>query len=83
MVTMLRGVLNHRVTVGGALESLMWLAIPYILVGLVVTFFHPQYVDMLTPQLARHFPAGAELVAFGQITLMWPGLLLTGNLCMV
>lgn len=80
---MLRRVLNHRVTVGGALETLMWLAVPYIVIGLVVTFFHMPYVDMLSAQLARHLPAGADLVAFGQITVMWPGLLLTGNLCMV
>lgn len=80
---MLRRVLNHRVTVLGAVETLLWLAVPYVVVGLVVTFFHMEYVDMLAKQFAHRIPAGADLFAFVQITVMWPGLLLTDNLCMV
>lgn len=80
---LLRRALNHRVTVGGALETVMWLGLAWVIVGITVTLFHLQYVRAVETQLERRLPAGSELVAFGEITLMWPGLLLTDNLCMV
>jgi hypothetical protein len=83
MLTGFMRALNHRVTVGGALETLLYIGLAYIVVGLAVTFFRMQYVDMLAAQWERWMPAGAEVAAFIQITVMWPGLLLTPHLCMV
>jgi hypothetical protein len=79
---MLRRVLSHEVTVGGVLEALLYLAVGYLAVGFVVTFFHMPYVDMLASQWERWMPAGANIAALIQITVMWPGLLLTSHLCM-
>jgi hypothetical protein len=83
MLTVIKRALSHRVTVGGSLETLLYLSVPYILAGSVVTFFRMSYVDMLAAQWDRWMPAGAEVAAFVQILVMWPGLLLTSNLCMV
>jgi hypothetical protein len=74
--------LNRQVTVGGTLESLGYFAVAYLVAGVAVTFFHMQYVDMLASQWERWMPAGAPVAALIQITVMWPGLLLTSNLCM-
>jgi hypothetical protein len=79
---MLRRVLSHQVTVGGTLEALLYLAVGYLAVGFAVSFFHMQYVDMLTAQWEHWMPAGANIAALIQITVMWPGLLLTSHLCM-
>jgi hypothetical protein len=71
------------VTVGASLETLLYLAVPYLLAGSVVTFFRMSYVDVLAAQWDRWMPAGADVAAFLQILVMWPGLLLTPNLYMV
>jgi hypothetical protein len=52
-------------------------------VGFAVTFFHMPYVYMLETQWEEWMPAGANLAALVQITVMWPGLLLTSHLCMM
>jgi integral membrane sensor domain MASE1 len=79
---LLRDLLSRQVTVGGALEAALWLGLGYVMIGVVVTFFHPEYVQMLTAQFDSWLPAGGGLAAFGQITMMWPGILLAGDLCM-
>ena len=79
---MLRDLLSRQVTVGAALEAALWLTLGYITVGVMVAFFHLEYVDMLAAQFGLWMPAGEELAAFGHITMMWPGLLLTDELCM-
>ena len=68
---------------GGTLEMLLYAQLVYIVVGLMVVFWHMPYVDMLASQWERWMPAGAQVAAFVQITVMWPGLLLTSDLCMV
>ena len=78
----LQRLLARKATIADALEALLWLGLPYTVVGVVVAFFHVEYVRMLTPQFDIWLPAGAEVAAFGQIMLMWPGLLLTSDLCM-
>jgi hypothetical protein len=80
---MLRRVLSRQVTVGGVLEALLYFALAYIAVGFVVTFFHMPYVYMLETQWEEWMPAGANMAALLQITVMWPGLLLTSHLCMI
>jgi hypothetical protein len=37
-----RRVLSRRVSVEEMLEIVMWLAIPYLVIGLSWTFFHPE-----------------------------------------
>lgn len=77
----IRRILGHRVSVEQMLETLMWLALPYLVIGLVWTFFHPDQVQLIETSLLTKFPAGANLVAFGQVTLLWPVLLLGADVC--
>ena len=57
MLTLVKRALSHRVTVGAFLEMLLYLAVPYILAGSIVTFFRMAYVDMLAAQWDRWMPA--------------------------
>ncbi|CQD19181.1 hypothetical protein BN970_04315 [Mycolicibacterium conceptionense] len=76
-----RRVLSYRLSVEQLLETLMWLSLPYLVIGLVWTFFHPEQVQLIESSLLTKFPAGADLVAFGQVTLLWPVLLLGADVC--
>ncbi|MCA4725982.1 hypothetical protein [Mycolicibacterium fortuitum] len=74
-------ILGHKLSVEQVLETLMWLALPYLVIGLVWTFFHPEQVQVIEASLLTKFPAGADLVAFGQVTLLWPVMLLGADVC--
>ncbi|WP_374214064.1 MULTISPECIES: hypothetical protein [Mycolicibacterium] len=63
------------------IETALWLALPYIVIGLLWTFFHPEQVQLIESELLTRIPAGANLVAFGQVTLLWPLLLVGGDIC--
>ena len=80
-MTRLRRILSYKVSVEAMLETAMWLSLPYLLIGLVWTFFHPEQVQAIEASLLTRFPAGADLVAFGQVTLLWPVLLLGAEVC--
>lgn len=79
----LRRVLSYQVSVGALLELAMWLAIPYIAVGLVFTFFVPSHAARFEALLQTRLPAGAELVAFGESALLWPVLMFAPEVCML
>ncbi|MEX3656455.1 MULTISPECIES: hypothetical protein [Mycolicibacterium] len=74
-------ILGHKLSVEQVLEILMWLALPYLVIGLVWTFLHPEQVQVIEASLLTKFPAGADLLAFGQVTLLWPVLLLGADVC--
>jgi hypothetical protein len=82
LMTRLRSVLNYEVTIEAVIEILMWLAIPYLVIGLVWGFFHVEAVQQLEHQLNRVLPAGAEVGAYGLAALLWPVLLLLPPLCL-
>ncbi|WP_448470229.1 hypothetical protein [Mycolicibacterium sp. XJ870] len=77
----MRRILSHKVSVEQLIETLLWLAIPYIVIGLVWTFLHPDQVQLIESELLTRVPAGANLVAFGQVTVLWPILLIGGEVC--
>ncbi|MGV9803189.1 hypothetical protein ACWDTP_34555 [Mycobacterium sp. NPDC003449] len=81
MRRILRSILGRKVSVEQLIETMMWLAIPYIVIGLVWTFLHPDQVQQVEAGLLTRIPAGADLVAFGQVTLVWPVLLIGGGVC--
>lgn len=74
-------ILGHKLSVEQVLETLMWLALPYLVIGLIWTFLHPEQVQVIEASLLTKFPAGADLLAFGQVTLLWPVLLLGADVC--
>lgn len=78
----IRRTLSYKLSVEQLLETLMWLSLPYLVIGLVWTFFHPEQVQLIESSLLTKFPAGADLVAFGQVTLLWPVLLLGADVCL-
>ncbi|MFV1364535.1 hypothetical protein AAHH97_13960 [Mycolicibacterium elephantis] len=79
---MLRRVLSRRVSVEAMIEFAMWLAIPYLLIGLVWAFFDAEQVRAIETALQARLPAGADIAAFVQTTLLWPLLLLGTDVCM-
>ena len=70
--------LSRPVKVEAMIEMLMWLAVPYIVVGLVFTIGHPDDVRVLEKQVQTRLPAGADVASFGAATLLWPMMLITG-----
>jgi hypothetical protein len=59
----------------------MWVAIPYIVVGIVWTFLHADDVARIDEQFNTRIPAGSELLAFGTTTTLWPFLLFGHEVC--
>lgn len=78
----LRRVLAHRVSVAALFEAALWLALPYLVIGIVFTFVQPEFVYVAQDDLQTRIPAGADLVAFGESVLYWPVLLLTPENCL-
>lgn len=81
-MTLLRRVLNYRVSVEAVLEAALWAALPYVVIGLAWAFFHPELVAHLESQLHRLFPAGSDILAMGVVAGLWPILVLAPNVCM-
>lgn len=70
--------LSRPVKVEAMVETLMWLLLPYIVIGLVFTIAHPDDVRALEKQVQTDLPAGADVAAFGATTLLWPMMMITG-----
>ncbi|MCB0929756.1 MAG: hypothetical protein U0R77_04115 [Mycolicibacterium insubricum] len=81
MRSMVRRVLGHRVSVEALIEVGLWLALPYLLIGIGYTFLTADRVDFMEAQLSHYLPAGANVAAFGESILLWPLLLLHPLFC--
>lgn len=79
----LRQLLNRPVRVDQLIEAAVWLALPYLLVGLVLTFTQPATLVQVRSQMQLRAPqsAGFDLVAFGVAVTLWPALLVTPGDC--
>jgi hypothetical protein len=82
-MALLRRVLGHSVTVPALLEFAMWLAVLYIVVGLVWVYLHADRVDALEAAWGEALPVGEDMAAFGEATALWPALLLIPTSCTV
>jgi hypothetical protein len=78
---MLRRLLSRRVSVGAMVEFLLWLMLPYLVVGLVWTVMHPHAVEQVQKQWDRAFPAVAPLAALVEVTVAWPPMVLGVDIC--
>jgi hypothetical protein len=78
---MLRRMLSRRVSVEAMIETAMWLAIPYLLIGLTWAFFDAEQVQAVETALESRLPAGSEILAFVQTALMWPFMMLGVDVC--
>ncbi|HZQ31979.1 MAG TPA: hypothetical protein VFB19_09605 [Mycobacterium sp.] len=77
----LRRVLSYPVSVEAMIEILIWLAIPYLAIGLGWAFFHAEQVRVIETQLQTRIPAGSDLVGFGLTAVLWPLMLFGGQVC--
>jgi hypothetical protein len=80
-VTLLRRILSRKVSVEAMIEVAMWLAIPYLIIGIGWAFVNPDYIKQVDSQLQTRLPAGSNIVAFGSATALWPFLLLAPDVC--
>ena len=80
-MTVLRRVLSCRVSVEAMIEFALWMAIPYVVAGLVFAFFRAEQVAMIQTQLQTRLPAGSEILAIVQTAVMWPHLMLGAAVC--
>ncbi|MEO3756711.1 hypothetical protein ABGB19_00240 [Mycobacterium sp. B14F4] len=63
------------------LEILMWLAIPYLVIGLAWAFFDAEQVQVIDTALRTRLPAGSDIGAFVATALNWPARLFGIELC--
>jgi uncharacterized membrane protein (DUF441 family) len=77
----LRRVLSRRVSVEAMIEFALWMAIPYLVIGLVVAFFGAEHVHLIETQLQTRLPAGADVAAYVLMVLLWPATLGGVDLC--
>jgi hypothetical protein len=78
---LLRRVLNYRVTIEALVEAAMWLALPYVVIGLVWAFLHAEQLRELERRWETVLPAGSDVVALVQATALWPAMLLLTDAC--
>lgn len=79
--TGVRGLLSRKVSIEAMVEFAMWIAIPYLVIGIVWTFFNADDVARIETSLQTKIPAGSDLVAFGVTSATWPFLLSGHEVC--
>lgn len=77
----MRRLLSRKVSVEAMIELALWLAIPYIVVGLIWTFFHAGDMARIGHQWDRVLPAGSQVVALVELTALWPVLITGVEIC--
>jgi hypothetical protein len=80
-VTPVRRLLSRKVSVESMLEFLLWAGLVHVLIGLAWSFLHFETVERMEDGLRPLVPAGAEVVAFGLTTLLWPLMAIASALC--
>jgi hypothetical protein len=81
MLTGLRALLSRKVSIEAMIEAAMWIAIPYLVVGIAWTFLHADDVARIESHWDTRLPAGSNLAAFGATTVLWPYLLFGYEVC--
>jgi hypothetical protein len=81
MLTRLRWLLSRKVSIEAMIEAAMWVAIPYLVVGIICTFLNADDVARVEGHLATRIPAGSDVAAFGATTALWPFLLVGHEVC--
>ena len=60
----LRRVLSRRVSVAAMIEFALWMAMPYIVIGVVFAFFGAEQVQLIETQLQTRLPATPATAIF-------------------
>lgn len=77
----MRRLLGRKVSVEAMVEFALWLAIPYIVIGLIWTFLHPGEMTRVAHQWDRVIPAGSQVVSLVELTALWPVLVTGVDIC--
>ncbi|MBW0020232.1 MAG: hypothetical protein JO236_22210 [Mycobacterium sp.] len=80
-MALLRGALNHQISIGALVELALWLSIPYLGVGFVWSSLHPAQVQQIQTRVEKVMPVGADLAAFGLAAALWPASLQIADAC--
>jgi len=76
VLTGLRRVLSHRVSVAGLGEVALWLGVVYLTIGLVWSYLHPEGVQRIETQLEQRLQlpdfTNFQLAAWAEATVLWP-----------
>lgn len=59
----------------------MWMAIPYVVIGLTFAFFGAEQVALVETKLQSRLPAGSDIAAYGLTALFWPAALFGVDVC--
>ena len=78
---LVRRLLSRKVSVEAMIEFGLWAGLAHVVVGVVWTMVHFDTVTQLEVALQPLLPAGAELVAFGLTTVLWPLMFLASVFC--
>lgn len=81
MVTGLRSLLSRKVSISAMIEFAMWISIPYLVIGIMWTFFNADDVARIETHVETRLPAGSNLAAFAATTALWPFLLFGHEVC--
>ncbi|MDW5610225.1 hypothetical protein HZU38_04570 [Mycolicibacterium vanbaalenii] len=79
--TATRGLLSRRMSVADVVELALWLAIPYVTIGLAWAFFHVEEVRHLEDLLQTRLPAGGGMLAYLLVAALWPVHVLLPAVC--
>ena len=63
------------------IEFALWMAIPYIVVGLLFAFFRAEQVAVIQSQLQTRIPAGSDIAAYGLTAFLWPAEVFGVDVC--
>ena len=78
---LVRRLLSRKASVEAMMEFGLWAGLAHVVVGVVWTMVHFDTVTQLDVALQPLLPAGAELVAFGLTTVLWPLMFLASVFC--
>jgi hypothetical protein len=79
----LRRLLRRRVSVEAMIEFALWIAVPYVVIGLVFAFLRAEQVGLIETQLQTRLPAGADIAAYGLTAFFWPAELFGVDVCVM
>jgi hypothetical protein len=71
-MALLRRVLEYPVSIGVLIELAIWLALPYLAIGLVWALDHPDQTQQIQTRLEPVLPVGADVAGFGLAMGLWP-----------
>lgn len=77
----LRRTLRYEVRVGALIELALWLTIPYLCIGFIWAVFHTEQAQRIEARVEAVLPVGADAVAFGLNTALWPASIQIADAC--